>query len=82
MSNETISMDRIKAIAQLVQESGKMVILTGMGMSTESGISDFRSPGGLWSHFNPHDRRADIVINEKIGDALPPVVAQVRAKLS
>ena len=68
--------------AELVVRPEKMVILTGAGMSTESGIPDFRSPGGLWEHFNPNDRRADIVINEKIGDVLPPVVAQVRAKLS
>jgi len=68
--------------AELVVRSEKMVILTGAGMSTESGISDFRSPGGLCEHFNPHGRRADIVINEKIGDVLPPVVTQVRAKLS
>ena len=68
--------------AELVVRLEKMVILAGAGMSTESGIPDFQSPGGLWSHFNPYDRRADIVINEKIGDVLPPVVAQVRAKLS
>jgi len=68
--------------AELVVRLEKMVILTGAGMSTASGIPDFRSPAGLWEHFNPHDRRADIVINEKIGDVLPLVVAQVRAKLS
>ena len=30
----------------------------------------------------PHDRRADVVINEKIGEVLPVIVAQVRARLS
>ena len=61
--------------AELVVRLEKMVILTEAGMSTESDIPDFRSPGGLWAHFNPHDRRADIVINKKIGDVLPLVVA-------
>lgn len=36
---------------QLVAQSNKITILTGAGMSTESGIADFRSPGGVWSQF-------------------------------
>lgn len=48
-------MDKIDSVVELVVRSKKMVMLTGAGMSTESGISDFRSPGGLWSQFNPLD---------------------------
>jgi len=44
------------AIAQLaaVVRTGKpAIVLTGAGMSTASGISDFRSPGGIWSRYRP-----------------------------
>ncbi len=36
-------------IARLVRESSSTVAFTGAGISTESGIPDFRSPGGVWS---------------------------------
>lgn len=39
--------------ARLLREARHVVALTGAGMSTESGIPDFRSPGGLWSVFDP-----------------------------
>lgn len=34
-------------------ESKKAIAFTGAGVSTESGISDFRSPGGIWSRYQP-----------------------------
>ena len=33
----------------LIARSERIVALTGAGISTESGIPDFRSPGGLWT---------------------------------
>lgn len=43
----------IEAAARLMRESRSIVALTGAGVSTESGIPDFRSRGGLWSRFDP-----------------------------
>jgi len=40
-------------IAEAILESGKTVVLTSAGISTESGIPDFRSRGGIWSKFDP-----------------------------
>jgi NAD-dependent deacetylase len=40
-------------LAALVRERQPVVVLTGAGVSTESGIPDFRSPGGLWAEFDP-----------------------------
>ncbi len=39
--------------ASLIQNAEKIIALTGAGVSTESGIPDFRSKGGLWSRFDP-----------------------------
>ncbi len=45
---------KIHEIADLLLESSHAVVLTGAGVSTESGIPDFRSPGsGLWTVVNP-----------------------------
>ena len=40
---------------RLLAESRQAVVFSGAGISTESGIPDFRSPGGLWSRLRPID---------------------------
>ena len=40
-------------LAGLIRSSRRAVIFTGAGMSTESGIPDFRSPGGIWTKMMP-----------------------------
>jgi len=47
--------EAIERLAQLIIESKRTVVFTGAGISTESGIPDFRSPGGIWSRYDPED---------------------------
>jgi NAD-dependent deacetylase len=49
----------IDRIADYIIESQKLVVFTGAGISTESGIPDFRSPGGIWDRFDPDDFTID-----------------------
>ena len=46
---------RLDRAADLVTRSGRVVVFTGAGVSTESGIPDFRSPTGLWARYDPDD---------------------------
>ncbi|MDP1632317.1 MAG: Sir2 family NAD-dependent protein deacetylase [Caulobacter sp.] len=43
----------IDRLARLIDDARRVVIFTGAGISTESGIPDFRSPGGVWSKMKP-----------------------------
>lgn len=45
----------IQRLAAWVAEARHAVIFTGAGISTESGIPDFRSPGGIWTRMRPID---------------------------
>ncbi|MDQ7782000.1 MAG: Sir2 family NAD-dependent protein deacetylase [Desulfomonilaceae bacterium] len=41
--------------ARLIHQAKRIVVFTGAGISTESGIPDFRSPGGIWSQYDQDD---------------------------
>ena len=43
----------VNQLAELIRRRQPCVVLTGAGVSTESGIPDFRSPTGLWARFDP-----------------------------
>ena len=45
--------EKISKIAKKILEGGNNVIFTGAGISTESGIPDYRSQGGIWDKFKP-----------------------------
>jgi NAD-dependent deacetylase len=45
--------DEIKQIAEKIKQGAKNVVFTGAGISTESGIPDYRSQGGIWDKFRP-----------------------------
>jgi NAD-dependent deacetylase len=40
-------------LSHLLRDSRRVLVFSGAGISTESGIPDFRSPGGLWSKIQP-----------------------------
>lgn len=44
---------KIRKAAEIICQSKQTLALTGAGISVESGIPDFRSPGGLWERFDP-----------------------------
>lgn len=60
MTNEHV-LNELKA---MLVASNRAVIFTGAGVSTESGIPDFRSPGGIWTKYQPIDFREFISSDE------------------
>jgi NAD-dependent deacetylase len=40
-------------LREMIERAERVAIFTGAGISTESGIPDFRSPGGVWSKMSP-----------------------------
>jgi NAD-dependent deacetylase len=45
----------IETVADYIINAKKVVVFTGAGFSTESGVPDFRSPGGVWDKFDPSE---------------------------
>ncbi len=57
--------DQVDRLREMVEESRRAVVFTGAGISTESGIPDFRSPGGIWTKYQPIDFR-DFIASEEM----------------
>jgi len=45
----------IEIARKMIEKSSKIAVLTGAGISVDSGIPDFRSEGGLWERYDPHE---------------------------
>jgi len=45
----------VDRVVDLILNAKRVIVFTGAGISTESGIPDFRSPGGIWERFDPDD---------------------------
>ena len=48
-----MSQQPVDELRALIGDAQRIVIFTGAGISTESGIPDFRSPGGIWTRYKP-----------------------------
>lgn len=46
-------MNDVERLRELIGSARRIVAFTGAGISTESGIPDFRSPGGIWTRYQP-----------------------------
>ena len=56
--------DLIDELRSMLSACRRAVVFTGAGISTESGIPDFRSPGGIWTKYQPIDFREFISSEE------------------
>ena len=52
-SDDPVNSDICSRARDLVHEAGRLLAFTGAGISTESGIPDYRSPGGVWERYRP-----------------------------
>lgn len=57
--------DLIQQLGALLESSDRAVVFTGAGISTESGIPDFRSPGGFWTKYSPIEF-SDFIASEEM----------------
>ncbi|MCL6639061.1 MAG: NAD-dependent deacetylase [Firmicutes bacterium] len=75
---------QINELADMLLKSPRTVVMTGAGISTESGIPDFRGPGGLWSKVDPTEvfHRRVFLTNPRVfyEKGLPHLLDITRAK--
>jgi NAD-dependent deacetylase len=57
--------DLIEEAARCIHEARNILVFTGAGLSTESGIADFRSPGGVWDQYDPSDFYYQRIISDE-----------------
>ena len=57
--------EAVNRLQDMLASATRAVVFTGAGISTESGIPDFRSPGGIWTKYQPIDFR-DFVASEEM----------------
>lgn len=53
----------VEALAKALVNSPSTIVFTGAGMSTESGLPDFRSSGGLWGKYRPEELASAEALN-------------------
>lgn len=52
---ESTMKDKVDSLAEKIISASRIVVFTGAGVSTESGIRDFRGPDGIWNELDPSD---------------------------
>jgi NAD-dependent deacetylase len=55
MSQDDPTASAVAELAALLEGARRVTTFTGAGVSTESGIPDFRTPGGVWTRNDPRD---------------------------
>jgi len=56
--------EKLARLGALIEKAEKVVVFSGAGISTESGIPDFRGPGGVWEKHDPNDYHIDRFLND------------------
>ncbi len=56
---------QIEEVADLIRSAKKVLVVTGAGVSTESGIPDFRGADGIWSKYDPEDFTIQKFLSDK-----------------
>ncbi|MEA2040521.1 MAG: Sir2 family NAD-dependent protein deacetylase [Thermodesulfobacteriota bacterium] len=51
--------------AQMIKQAQKILVFSGAGLSTESDIPDYRSPGGVWEKYDPSDFYFDKIVSDE-----------------